>query len=542
MCSIFCAIMDRTSILQKTLPTWLNTTVNEIILVDWGQYNIKQYIPKDNKIIIIEVPQKTKWNLSKSFNIGSQYTTKENILKLDVDVMLSSDFFEEHVLTDKIFYTGSWIKARNSNETHLNGIVYIKRNLFMKVNGYNENLNIYGYDDTDLYERLQSILDIKRLTLNLDKLYHIPHSDKKRLENIESNLNIKESIMYNQKICINKWKGPMITPKQIFYVEVVNGLGNRLRTLASAAVIAKSTNRKLIIIWIPSHHCEAKFNDLFDSEFEIIEDLKLFKFRPETISKRFYELPCELPSNELPCELPSNELPCELPSNELPCELPSNELPCELMKYTSSENSDSISIETFSENILNSHDIKVIFLEEYIRSAQIIKSPYTNWYKESEFIKSLKPTKEILDIISNFEKQHNIYQCIGVHIRMGQPGYSFESTKGWNDKLVNSLNYWRNASHWSKFYKRMNDINKIKNETYFLCSDNNIYDNFKDLRICYTIKHKYDRSIDQVKSGLIDIILLSKTKKLLGSNWSTFTELAAKLMYPKPIELSGIHF
>ena len=51
------------------------------------------------------------------------------------------------------------------------------------------------------------------------------------------------------------------------YIEPKNGLGNRLRALASAYVIAKNTNRKLIVVWLKDEHCEADFFDLFDKNY-----------------------------------------------------------------------------------------------------------------------------------------------------------------------------------------------------------------------------------------------------------------------------------
>jgi hypothetical protein len=44
-----------------------------------------------------------------------------------------------------------------------------------------------------------------------------------------------------------------------------HGLGNRLRVIASAFSIAKSSKKILVIQWVPCIHCDCYFNDLFEN-------------------------------------------------------------------------------------------------------------------------------------------------------------------------------------------------------------------------------------------------------------------------------------
>ena len=85
-----------------------------------------------------------------------------------------------------MFYTGNWKTAKDENEKHLNGVVYVDRRQFMAVNGYNERLRSYGWDDTDLYDRLGKKIhqrDIVRGTAT-----HIPHPDSIRGTDIQFEL------------------------------------------------------------------------------------------------------------------------------------------------------------------------------------------------------------------------------------------------------------------------------------------------------------------------------------------------------------------
>ena len=79
--------------------------------------------------------------------------------------------------------------------------------------------------------------------------------------------------------------------------------------------------------------------------------------------------------------------------------------------------------------------------------------------------------------------------------------------------------------------KEMDNIVKgTPNQVFFLCCDNdeayNTILGLKKYNIVYMKKTVYDRSVEQVKSAVVDLILLSKTKYILGSNWSSFTEIA----------------
>lgn len=188
--SIFTALKDRNDHLKEVISTWImNSNVNEIVVVDWSSTtslvselsNIKS-----KKVKIIRIEGQTRWLQTKAFNVGARFTSFNKLLKLDSDIILKNNFFEKNILRRGIFYTGNWQIARNENETHLNGQVYVFRKDFFKVNGYNEFLFWYGYDDTDFYKRLQ-LSGIKRFNLDIETLEHVPHENRTRLKSNEMN-------------------------------------------------------------------------------------------------------------------------------------------------------------------------------------------------------------------------------------------------------------------------------------------------------------------------------------------------------------------
>ena len=214
--SIFTAIKNRKETFEETIKTWVNLDkVDEIIIVDWdSEESIAPVIEKyqNGKIFLATVKNQPRWILSFAYNLAASLTSRTRILKMDADVKLSTDFFQHHPLHPGIFYTGNWKIARNENERHLHGTCFIWREDFFAVNGYNEFIKSYGWDDIDLYDRLEG-LPLKRLDLNLDDLYHIPHENRTanqtQLDRLK-NVNDSEKALVNA--LINKFLSSVYKP------------------------------------------------------------------------------------------------------------------------------------------------------------------------------------------------------------------------------------------------------------------------------------------------------------------------------------------
>ncbi len=563
--TIISVCMNRHDHLIQTLPTWIATKPQEIIIVDWGstppinsiidQIKCQSDISKQPNIRLVRVNGVSNWVLTYAFNLAFRLTQTTNVLKVDCDSLLNSDFFQYHNLnanTDinskTIFFTGDWQQARDDNEKHLNGVIYVKRNDFFKIGGYNELITTYGYDDCDLYQRLECVS--RRLRLNFNLIQHVPHTNLIRTSltnqtqsrvdiEIEKNRLISELKLWtpqslfstfvetttNQfqylssqqlsdtlrqtcqlKAIKNREYVLKLNPKpKKLYIAVMNGLGNRLRTLASAACVAQACHRQLVIIWIADSHCQAEFSDLFKHNYLvnhaiIISDPKLVQF--ENIN---YDWNYDWNHNfEI---LPTYDQRDGL----------------DIYNYMTGQYQPI--------NLMVDSDILVI-------SASVLQSPQTNWKLESHWLNHLEPTDSILSIIYNFTQNLNFSELIGVHVRMGQDPtiYSYEDFSHYSIQAKKSLIKWRENSHWSTFLQEMDNYIKINpNQQFFLCCDNpNAYEmiaNYKDYqsRVIYIKRDHYDRDLQQIKGALIDLILLSKTKILLGSNWSSFTEVAHRL-------------
>jgi hypothetical protein len=120
------------------------------------------------------------WWLSAAFNLAAIHTKGAYLLKVDADYALSHDIIMRHQLRKGTFFAGNWRVAMNLEEKHLNGIVYVSRRDYQTINGYDERVATYGFDDEDLYERLENS-GLTRLDVDLATISHIHHDDARRL-------------------------------------------------------------------------------------------------------------------------------------------------------------------------------------------------------------------------------------------------------------------------------------------------------------------------------------------------------------------------
>lgn len=178
--------MNRNENLIKALPSWIeNKGIDEIIIVDWSSKEpVHECIVKnglaDSRIKVIRVDDQPRWILSYAFNLGFRAASFNKILKTDADIIIYSDFFEKNSLSENTFIAGNWRNAPAGQE-HINGFFYVSRENLLHIKGFNEYITTYGWDDDDIYHRLDAS-GIKRTQVNIDTIYHIPHDDALRID------------------------------------------------------------------------------------------------------------------------------------------------------------------------------------------------------------------------------------------------------------------------------------------------------------------------------------------------------------------------
>jgi hypothetical protein len=279
-------------------------------------------------------------------------------------------------------------------------------------------------------------------------------------------------------------------------VSVQHGLGNRLRAFSSGKQIAEAAGMAFELAWVPDNHCEATYFDLFKESAFVVKE------QNPTINLQKHDI--------------------------------YNYMDEEFLRIEGIPNKKGEIIR------LNTKKDIIVY------SAYEIKSKISNYKKQTQIIKELPIKKSLQSIIDSYD----VSNMIGVHVRMeGGVGYddlSYEVPANWSSDNLDKLRFWRGKSHYRYFIKKMDEILLDNpNQEFFLCTDRKEnYEAFLDVfgdKVTYVERDFFDRSKEQIQYALIDMILLSKTKYILGSSWSSFTETAIRLGNKKAL-MSGKDF
>lgn len=289
---------------------------------------------------------------------------------------------------------------------------------------------------------------------------------------------------------------PHSLTRPFLFIDVQHGLGNRLRALASAAVIAARTDRQLVVIWHPDHHCQARMRDLFTYDGLIIE---------EDVSA-LMQARCRHSYNYMEIEAGS----------------------------------------AFKAPVLAGDN--VMQGDVYVRSAYTLKSPLTDPKLENQFMRALRPNSAVLDLIQTVAHPSDV----AVHIRMATgPAFdhlSYESPENWPAARHEELRHWRQKSDIARFITRLDQMIKAGEvQSIFAAADlpasyAALIDRYGS-RLRYLKRASYDRSAEQLQTAVADMMLLTTAPRALLSSWSSFSDVAQCLSRPdRRQEWSGVDF
>ena len=285
--------------------------------------------------------------------------------------------------------------------------------------------------------------------------------------------------------------------KPCLFIDVQHGLANRLRAMASAASIAQRTERELVVIWRPDHHCGARISDLLAYEGIVIEDNTADLCRKRAAVVYNY------------------------------------------MEIESGSN--------FQESILADAD-QYAGEDLYVRSAYTLNSPLRFDVDEQIFLRALVPSGPVQALIGAVRHPNQV----AVHIRMatgaGYDHLSHESPDNWPAHRHAELSAWREKSHSRHFIARLDQlIAEGKADSIFLAADlPETYALFAERygdRLSWLPRDLFDRSALQMQYALADLLLLTSAGLFLASTGSSFSDIAQRLARPhRPFENSGWDF
>jgi len=203
--SMLVCIKNRTNILKQNIDSWLKTGLDELIVLDWSSdEKMIDYLMslRDKRIRYVYVNNEPLYVRTYAQNLGASLCKYNKIMKMDADTIIKqTSFFEDHKIQQGEFFVGDFMCSRDENEKATHGLVYLHTNDYFRVNGYNEKIKDYGWDDSDFTIRLL-LSGMKKKLFDLDSLYHVPHDNNARVAHCKR-INPNILIQLNKELCRN---------------------------------------------------------------------------------------------------------------------------------------------------------------------------------------------------------------------------------------------------------------------------------------------------------------------------------------------------
>eukprot|EP00128_Syssomonas_multiformis_P003267 Colp12_sorted_trinity150504_noHs@20095 len=275
--------------------------------------------------------------------------------------------------------------------------------------------------------------------------------------------------------------GVLPSPEKEKYliVDVQYGLGNRLRAYAYAKALAQKLRRKFIVVWAPDNHCQATWDDLFERDDTVLDSVPDSMLDPDIVD--IYNFMETEPGGK-------------------------------------------------KDQTVNVKSNKHI----YLRTAYPVKSIYMRKMKADRILQRLRVKPEIE---MEADKIFDVDDMIGIHIRMVAPDQKDVpglSKNEYSDAAKAQMQAHRDACHYENFASKIREKLKTNpDQVFYISADND--DARSALKkefgkhVVFQEGNCPDRTRECIQKALVDVLQLSRTRYIIGSNYSTFSELAASM-------------
>jgi glycosyltransferase involved in cell wall biosynthesis len=168
--------------LKQSLPLMLAQQPDELIVVDYSCPDgtgtwVEGAFPQ---VKLVRVPDQSSFNASRARNHGAAAAAGDWLFFVDADVLLRPEALEQvrPALKAGRFFT-PWLKDVNEEVVQAYGTFFCPAADFAAIDGYDEVLEGWGGEDSDLYMRLK-IRKLREMYYKTDILTVIDHGDDER--------------------------------------------------------------------------------------------------------------------------------------------------------------------------------------------------------------------------------------------------------------------------------------------------------------------------------------------------------------------------
>lgn len=608
--AIIAACSNRHPMLARSLVSWLRVTLaRQIILVDWGSSpplseTVDGLIAVNSPTLsnitlpdikVVSVQGESQWVLTRAYNLAASLTKYSTLVKVDCDVVLDPNAVLIHGLPKNppSYFSGHPSLARNENELYLNGQFIVSRSLFLDVGGYDERIQTYGYEDTDLYRRFEAF-GATRLNLSYDHVTHVLHHDTTRsqsgvaIPSVQVDINAQlldrlddlwtsthERSQYKWEASYEGYSVVRATsaPPDLSQLVSQEVLDNA-RATAFADHLHREYYLPIAIVESLSQPMKEKLirNLILTREYAGLDKVQHPDDAPSVvvihvqngIGNRLRVLGSGLAfaaaTDREPIVIWERDehfgaLFSEIFNQSSSWFAVIDEFSASWPLYSLRKDD-----ETWKRMVLVNYMLQEDVGTEienvegkniYFKAAAIMNTALTSWESENESILRLRFTDDILGIVDNALNNVDVSRLAGVHIRNRSldediPGVD-NNRKFYYKSDMDLIDKWRAVTKASFFVPTMRKL--LKNGTtdgYFVTSDTidvckDLQESFDDGVIHFISRDCDDRGPRCLRYAVADMLVLSKTDPLLGSSWSSFTEAAMRLGAPKAL-MAGLLF
>lgn len=331
-----------------------------------------------------------------------------------------------------------------------------------------------------------------------------------------------------------------LVPPRLLVIHVQNGLGNRLRALASGLAMARKSRRVPLIVWEADAHLGALFTDVLDprsprpvssrnAATELYGDLVVVDSFPSwsSVQTQAHWRAFNYMVKDGAAARQGETLFFEPAQVACARAWWFGKL---CVKYA-----DAIERE--------SH---VYFKSAYVASA--FPQSYSASSRVNAEMRALRPVKAVLDTV-RAHWPRGVRYMFGAHVRsrlIARDGVALDERCEYSARAEETTDYWRSQSQLSEFVNLMSYLLRRYPQLHFFVAADDVAV-LEKTRLAFpgrvhSISRKCDdRSPACVRFAFADMLALARCGRLYGSNWSSFTEAAGRLANRRPW-LSGIHF
>gem|GEM_PF-1230147 len=177
MISLITTCKNRRQHLAKTLPTMLQQSDAEVIVVSYGcEQGTAEWIRRDYpSVTLIDVTDDPIFCVARARNIGASHAKHPLLAFVDADIMLNGTIASwiKTVPTEPIYF------AHGPSIWNYAGFVICTKAAFEAVEGFDEAFRGWGHEDSDFIERLDQA-GYRRAPVPTDFLTAIPHGNRER--------------------------------------------------------------------------------------------------------------------------------------------------------------------------------------------------------------------------------------------------------------------------------------------------------------------------------------------------------------------------